>query len=239
MHSSLETSRNILERTIVGAQLRRWRLGSNGIASSVGACSWVQFTVHCGTTTLANGATLARATCDHQFGHSLHSRLDLQGVVACVRSPLGACAVPVFHPRKPRSEKQPPACILLAQRGMEKKEPVEWVPAQHKQPEILDHRFAQVSQKGFKERCKRRREEEYAQAEADVLEQEQRMDADEPMEEDQPSAKRQQGEGMKVIPVRAGVRRHLWHVACTPGFTLHGHATGPDGMEPCAGCAAA
>lgn len=90
---------------------------------------------------------------------------------------------------------------------MTKSEPVEWVPTQYKQPEILDYREAKMGPKGYKvnpvkSRKRTREEVEKEVQDADPEEVQAEMEVDEDMQE--ASGKRQKGaDGVKLIPVRS------------------------------------
>jgi hypothetical protein len=96
------------------------------------------------------------------------------------------------------------------------REPFVWVPAQHKQPEIIDYRAAKTTKKGYKERCKRKLEEMQEQVEQDQQEAEARMEDDSSpaaAEEGQSSKRRKVEDGMvKHIPVSAASMAHSMHV---------------------------
>lgn len=101
------------------------------------------------------------------------------------------------------------------------REPFEWVPAQHKQPEIIDYRGAQTTKKGYKERCKRKLEEMQEQAEQDQQEAAARMEDDnspaaEEGEQRQSSKRRKVEDGIvKHIPVSAASMAHC--MCCARG----------------------
>ena len=78
-----------------------------------------------------------------------------------------------------------------------------WVPAQYVQPEMNDFRHSKLGPKGYKERCKRKRQD---QEELEVLHPEPKAEtaaADMDVEvEDGGDSKRRKSEGVKFFPVR-------------------------------------